>query len=65
MFEHDGQFHCILYQRTGFCSLVHSCISPNSYSFIYLIEILRDDEIPDEIHQYFFIFPQISEVPFF
>ena len=59
MFEHDGQFHCILYQRPGFCSLVHSCVSPNSYSFIYSIEILRDDEIPNAIHQYFFyIYPK-------
>ena len=41
------------------------CVSPNSYSFIYSIEILRDDEIPNETYQYFFIFSQISEIPFF
>ena len=63
MFKHDGEFHRILYQWSSFCALMHSCVPPNSYSFIYSIKVLSDDEIPDEIHQNFLVFPQVSELP--
>ena len=64
MFKHDGEFHCVLYQRSSFCALMHSCVPSNPHSFIYSIKVLNDDEILDEIPQNFLVFPQISESPF-
>ena len=65
MFKNDGEFHRILYQRSSFCALMHSCVPPNPHSFIYSIKVLDDDEIPDEIPQIFLVSPQVSELPYF
>ena len=60
MLKHDGQLHCVLYQRPGFCTLVHTRIPPNSHPFVYSIEICKN-----EISQNFLVFPQISETSIF